>query len=59
MILWNWNSSSLTASACLNSNSWDVFGIDQSGVLEQRGLHTASPSSQLWRLLDKALESLD
>lgn len=59
MILLNWNSSSLTALACLNSNSWDVFGIDQSGILQQRGLHAAAPSSQVWRLLDKALESLD
>lgn len=59
MILLNWNSSSLTASASLNSSSWDVFGIDQSGILEQRGLHTASPSSGVWRLQDKALESLE
>lgn len=59
MILLNWNSSSLTALASLNSSSWDMFGMDQCGILEQKGLHTAPPSSGVRRLLDKALESLE
>lgn len=57
MILLNWNFSFLTALASLNSNNCDVFEIDQSGILEQRGFHIASPSSGVSRLLDKALES--
>lgn len=42
MILLNWNSFSLAALASLNSSSWDVLGVDQSGILEQRGFHCLS-----------------